>query len=178
MQSRRRIEPIENPQWIVNLGDVSFLDYGGFMVREDGDIWLIEEPEDANARDHANGGSADNDTYTVYRFSADYPRWLAYASAFVRHGTLDATIARQTIDGQPAVKCREWWLEADKLEDICSATGITAMQFLRLALSRDIVERAAAYQLVAQVFGAIELDSYPETFTRAQLEKVFSTWNG
>lgn len=169
----RRVEVASDdaePRIVANLGDVNALDYGGFIVWSDGSCMLIDEPTERDTRDQDAGENDEaNDTYQVYRFDAEYPRWLAYVG-----GGSGSRVSRHHLEGSHLYggntwEHRDWWLMPEKVHSLCESAGITPMQFLRMALSTDVVQRACAYQAVANHWGAIELDCYPETFTRAQL---------
>lgn len=73
-----------------------------------------------------------------------------------------------------------WQIEPDVFEElswvkdwdaIASSTGMKPSKLIRMARSKDILDRAGVYEDVGRYHGFENLDSYPERFTREQMEE-------
>jgi len=60
-----------------------------------------------------------------------------------------------------------------KWADVADSASMTAMELKRLAASKDPMKRAYAFETVAGYYGWYELDQYPMTLTRAEVEERY-----
>lgn len=160
---------MSQPVWklIGQLGDVNPLDYGGYFIYEDttgvydpeGELLIAPEDEDGE--------------YKIYRFSLDRCTHI--------NGILS--------DNEFHPDKSAWWAgsEAEKqarpqdttyLSTICSTMDVTEEDLIRMFCSENPLERAHAYRLVGECHGFDNLDSYPLTMSRDEVEKRYHEGEG
>lgn len=137
----------KQPEWefVANLGDVSPLDYGGYFIFKDKTETYAPEAELlVEPCDDSNDGP-----YLVYRFTLDRFKmkrgYLVALSEYV-----------------------EWF--AKDLESVASCVGSTEDELQDQFCSIDPLERAHAYRAIGEYHGFDNLDSYPLTLTRSEVE--------
>lgn len=154
-------------QWtiIANLGDASPLEYGGYFVKVDEtgvyapEVEVLQElPDEVDVDDPEA-------RWTVYRFIlepctyvdgvlSDNPSHPDYAAWFATPEAERATRPQDTT----------------YLSRIAESDGHTIAELIAGFCSADPIERAWAWREVGDYHGYDELDSYPLTLTRAEVE--------
>jgi hypothetical protein len=66
------------------------------------------------------------------------------------------------------VKDLDW---VDEWDAIAASIGMPLENLMRMARSEDTLDRAQVYEMVGRFHGFENLDSYPDTFTREEMEK-------
>jgi hypothetical protein len=131
------------PRIIDNLGDTDPIANGGYFIWSDGSAeWLEEPPDDADEQ---------HQEWTVYRFDLD------------RFGLVIND------DGTWSLVPREWFQDSLTAIARCSdyPDGVDGLR--KDLCSPDIRERAWAYRDIGMYHGFVNLDSYPLTLTRAEV---------
>lgn len=143
----------QQPKWkrIANLGDINPIEYGGAFVYVDRtntyspELEILEPSEEGEEQ-----------SWTVRR-------WPINRCTFQGGVLSDNTYHPQL----PA-----WF--ADKIGDVAQYTGMTELAMITALCSADPVERAVAYEAIADYFGADNFDMYPRMYyTRTALPYRF-----
>lgn len=143
---------MSQPTWkcIANLGDVDYLEYGGYFVFEDTtgvyppEAELLQEPCEDETR------------YTVHRFVLE-----------------PCTFVDGVLSDNASPTHSAWF--ADSLQSIADFVGMTYLELV-IALcdtsTREgaIKERAHAWRAIGDYHGFDNLDSYPLMLTRAEAD--------
>ena len=146
----------EQPVWelVANLGDVDFLDYGGYFVFRDTTGVYSAEAEYLELDDE----TSDTSTYTVYRFSLDR-----------------CTLTDGILSDNPFHPLHSAWFakpENEKtdrpqdttyLSNVCAYVGLTVDELRAMLCSPNELDRAHAYREIALYHGWENFDSYPLT---------------
>lgn len=140
------------PNWklIGNLGDVHFIEHGGFLVYTDqtgvyeAEAVVIDSPED------------DTGTWTIHRFILDRCTFI--------NGILSDN---KFHPDHPA-----WF--ADSLKDVASCYGQDVDSLIESLCSSDPLDRASAYQCIGGYHGWDNFDSYPLTFNRSEMDNRYA----
>lgn len=150
--------PTRQPDWefIANLGDASPLDYGGYFIYRDRTGVYQEEAELIVPNEE------EGETYTVYRFGLDR---LKKVNGFL-------VPIRYERDWPQPVEAYDTWFHED-LGAVASFIDSTKEQLEAAFTSPDPRARAFAYQAVGEYHGMENLDSYPLTLTRKEVEKRY-----
>ena len=129
-----------------NLGDKHPLDYGGYI------IYRVRDPKQTGP--HATWTQAEfwDEPLEVDRDDPEKDLYEVY---------------RWQIE--PDVFRELSWV--DDWDVIAGASDIPSSKFIRMARSGDAIERALVYEAVGRYHGFENLDSYPERFTRKQMEE-------
>lgn len=168
---------MSQPKWklVANLGDVHPLEYGGYFVYVDEtDVYeaegelLLEPTEDACGQCREEVCHNDYDeciydctchNYTVYRFSLE------------RCTLIDGILS----DNKFHLDFMAWfgYRDADRpqdsdLNDVAKSADMPTIA--DMLCSSDLIERAKAYQAIGEYHGFENLDAYPLTLTRAEVE--------
>ena len=132
-------------KFIANLGDVNFIEYGGFLVLEDKDgdafVEVVQEPYEGEAR------------WTIYRFD------------------LDKVVRTEDEDGcfRPPIWC---WFK-NGVVPACDSCGESPQEFWRLIGSESATDRALAYQILVGYFGPEEFDPYPLKLSKREVTERY-----
>jgi hypothetical protein len=149
------------PKWefIVNLGDASPLDYGGYFVYRDTTGVYEEEAELLIVDDEQD----ENSTYTVYRIMLER---IKLVDGYLVPFRYDKTWPH------PLERYDEWF--HDKLGDVASSFGTTKEELEKDFTSADPLKRAHAYRAIGDYHGWENLDGYPLTgLTRKTVEERY-----
>lgn len=148
-----------------NLGDVSFLDYGGYFIYKHATGVYPEEAERLipdSMDESGDGGDPYLSTYTIYRFPLDrlklvdgYLVPLKYAPDWPH----------------PVEKYDEWFHE--ELGQVAESVGSTKAQMETALTSADPLDRAIAYEAIGNHFGWDNFDSYPLKINRREAEERY-----
>ncbi len=139
-------------KFIANLGDVNFLEHGGFLVYQsetdplDVRCVVIETEEDESS------------PILEYGFSADL--------CFRCENGIDVS-DNEFHKNHPA------WFSKD-LESVASYCGIEKSDLVESLFSEDPIARSIAYREIASYFGTHEFDQYPINHTQAEAEERFT----
>lgn len=151
---------------LVNLGDVDWLNHGGFFVFDTRWVEIVEPPPD----------DADEDTdeyiWTVYRLDAE-----KFKTVEEREGVTVTSYLVPECYGDEDICLGEWgppsvheeWF-AKHLDGICSSVGCEREELVEELCSDNVVTRAAALQTLVGYFGAYEFDQYPLKLSRKDMK--------
>jgi hypothetical protein len=148
----------KQPKWelIANLGDVHYLDHGGYFVYRDKTGVYPEEAELLVV--------GDSDEYTIYRFSLER---LKMVKGFL------VPIGYRPDWPHPVERYDEWFHE--KLGDVADSIGTTKQELEKAFTSANPLERAHAYRAIGDYRGFENLDSYPLAHTsREEVARRYS----
>jgi hypothetical protein len=157
----------DQPKWklLANLGDVNPIEYGGYFIFEDGTGVYDPQGEYLEAPDDDTG------TWYVYRFDLD--RCTLTTSEPDHDGSTYTVLSDNPYHPlHPA-----WFARKDPkrpqdsgLEDVANFTGQDVAELEAALCSEDVIERAHAYRDIGSYHGFDNLDSYPLTLTRAEVD--------
>ena len=147
----------KQPQWkqVAQLGDANPIEYGGYFVYEDETgvyppeaVWLVA-PEDDNGA-----------------------RWIEYRFILEPCTFINGILSDNKYHPEHAA-----WLAGD-LEQVASFTGETIEDLIGALTGDDVFERALAWRAIGEYHGLDNLDSYPNRFTRSEIEARYprETW--
>jgi hypothetical protein len=144
------------PEWklIGNLGDVNFIDYGGFLVYEDQtgtyppEVEVILEPDDDQAEDQ--------EEWTIHRIVLEKCTYI--------DGVLSDNVHHPNI---PA-----WW--ASDMKSMARACDQDLAELIGWFCSDDAMDRAEAYRVLYSYHSIANGDSYPATYNRAEIEARYA----
>jgi hypothetical protein len=149
------------PTWklIANLGDVNPIEYGGYFVyrdetgtyTEEAEL-LLEPPEDAT-----------EERWTVYRVPLDRCKLI--------RGYLVS--AKYKADWPHPLPSYDEWFHKD-LEGVADSMDWDIDELREAFCSADPLKRAEAYRAVGDYHGWENLDSYPLTLTREEVETRYT----
>lgn len=141
---------------IANLGDVYPLDYGGFIIRKRTSPDKISPTFEAEYWPEPD----EDGKYTIYVFDIDRLKLVdGYLVPFNYRPDWP----------HPVERYDEWF--HDNLEGVASAIGTTKEALEADFISEDPIARAWAYFGVGSYHGFENLDNYPVTLTRKEMEK-------
>jgi hypothetical protein len=159
---------MSQPNWkfVANLGDVTFLDYGGFLVFQDETGEYAPEAEVIIVDDEDN----ENSSVTVHRFSLDKCTFIdGILSDNPYHPAHSAWFA--TPEADKANRPRD----TTYLSSVVSCSGTTADVLIAQLTSDNPVERAMAYREIGEYHGWANFDSYPLQLSRTEAKKRYKT---
>lgn len=144
------------PEWVfvANLGDVNPIDYGGLFVFTDSTGVYDPECESVEMIDDSEDDE-DRQRFIVHR-------WILEPCTFI-----DGVLS----DNPYHPDSPAWF--ADDLGAAARCCDVELDELRWLFCSADAVERAQAWRVVRDYWGEHELDSYPMTFSRAEIEKRY-----
>ena len=154
---------------MTNLGDASPLEHGGYFVYEDEtgvyapEAELLLEPSDDFDIDDPKA------RWTVYRFSLDrctYENGVLSENKF--HPDFAAWFAK--LESERAERPQD----TTYLKNVADCNGMEVEEMIRLFISDSPVERAHGYRAVGEYHGFDNLDSYPNTYTKAEIEARYT----
>lgn len=147
-------------RFLENLGDASPLDHGGVFVYgpspddRDGSVECWDEPI---------GTDGERDVYKVYRFDLE-----RYKMVRVGDSLYMVPFAYREDWPYPAALYRPWFVTCDGgLGALCDGDPQEVEEDL---CSADPVARAQVYRMIGEYHGFENLDSYPEEFSRKEME--------
>jgi hypothetical protein len=160
---------MSQPIWkyIANLGDANPIEHGGYFIYEDETGVYCPEGELLIHFDEHENDSGE-ETFHIYRFSLDkcvadvmYPYTL---SANKYHPELSAWFAgtEEQRKERPQDTCY--------FKDMAASAGIDEDELRHMFCSWNTIQRALAWQIVGNHHGFENLDSYPLTLTRKEVE--------
>ena len=134
------------PKWryVVNLGDVNFVDHGGnFLYVDQTDVYdpeleILESPDSDDAPEG----------WSVYRVP------LEECHEFTDNKGVHLG------DNKFHPHMTAWFGEANRLQAIAKSMDMEVSELRRLLCSQDPIERARGYLVLIGYFGAHEFDSY------------------
>jgi len=138
---------MSQPQWkcVANLGDVDPMEHGGLLV-------FIDEtgeypPEVEKIEPDVNG------------------KWQVHRALLEPCTFIDGVLSDNPFHPDyPA-----WF--ADDLASVCSTMDVELDDLIRMFCSDDAVERAEGWRCVADYWGWENMDQYPLTLTRSEVEQ-------
>lgn len=137
---------------VLNLGDVDYLEYGGWLV--------YDHPPDAVFAEVIEPPCDDGpEEWTVYRFDLDQCTHV--------NGVLS--------DNPYHPEAAAWFGSPDDLASIAKTMDYPdgAERLIHDLCSGTTGRLADAYHAIVGYFGAYEFDQYPETFNRCQIEAAY-----
>jgi len=148
----------KQPNWklVAQLGDVHPIEYGGYFVYED--QTGVYPPEVAFLIEPNEG---EKQVWTEYRFALE-----------------PCTFVNGILSDNKFHPDKPAWF-ADKVEQISHCSGQPEVRaFIADLTGEDIQARAWAWRGIGEYHGFENLDSYPVTFTRAEIEARYpsETW--
>ena len=149
------------PIWrfVANLGDASPLDYGGYFLYEDTtgvygfEAEKVEEP------------------YDEVDPESNKARWTIHRVCLDRCKMVDGNLVSFNYKPEwpyPVAAYVEWF--AKDLASVANCMGTTEQELIDALCSKDGKALAWAYQCIADYHGWNNLDDYPLTLTRAEVE--------
>lgn len=159
------------PKWqlVANLGDASPLDFGGLFVYVDQTgVYAPECVRLERITDDETRGPAER--WQAHRFILEpctYDAQTDTLSDNPFHPELAAWFAPNTTQRADRPQ------DGRGLEELAEFIGMTKPELIALFLSSDPCERAHAWQSVGDFHGFDNLDSYPETYTRKDLYRLY-----
>lgn len=138
------------PKWklIAQLGDVNPLDYGGYFIYKDETGVYTEEGEILVPPENEGGN------YMVYRFILD------------KCTHIDGILS----DNESHPEVSVLW----DIDKIASFVGQPRNLLIDSLCSNDVIARAMAYRDIGEYNGFENLDSYPLTLSRAEVDKRYT----
>jgi hypothetical protein len=159
---------MSQPSWqsIAQLGDVNPIDHGGYFIYrditgvypEEGEI-LEPPPEDS-----------EDGQFTIYRFSLDRCKVVWDDNPFAVYLVPDGYNPE---NWQHALMSYDEWFH-DDLASVAESEGSTLAHLREEFCSPDPLARARAYESIGRYHGWENLDSYPLTLSREEVEKRYA----
>jgi hypothetical protein len=160
---------MSQPQWklVANLGDVTYLNYGGFFVYVD-ETGVYPAEAEVLVVDNEHEIDDESLTYTVYRFALTKCTLVnGVLSDNPYHPDMSAWFANDETE-------KESRIMSTCLSSVSRCLNRTVEHFALDFCSDDIIVRAIAYREVAEYHGYDEFDQYPLKLTRAEAESRYA----
>jgi hypothetical protein len=150
------------PNWVfrANLGDVHALEHGGYFVYVDETGVYAPEAELSIPPCDEIDLDAPEARWTVFRFSLDKLKLVDGHLVPDRY---------QSDWPHPVADYREWFQK--DLKQTAECVGMGEDELAEMFCSDDVCKRAQAYRTVGDVWGFENLDSYPLSLTRAEMQE-------
>jgi hypothetical protein len=147
----------KQPIWklVAQLGDADPIEHGGYFIYED--TTGVYPPEAA----HLIAPEDDDGTWIEYRFILEPCTWI------------DGILSDNKFHPGHAA----WF--AENIESVASCSGQPEVSAFISSLTGDsITDRAWAWRAIGEYHGFENLDSYPNSFTREEIEARYprATW--
>lgn len=161
----------KQPVWkyLANLGDVNYLDYGGYFIFEDEtgvyspegeylDVWEDETIQIPSEEELTEWEDENIDylktRYTVYRFTLDKLNYLngRLINDHILDGYKNGTLPH------PIERYDEWFTK--DLRNIANSFDLTEQEIINKLCSNDVLERAFVYREIGLLYGFENLDDY------------------
>lgn len=160
---------MSQPKWqcIAQLGDVGYVDYGGYFVLVDTtgvyppEVEVLEPPTDD---DWIAGRYTQSARWTVYRFvleACTFVNGILSDNQF--HPDHPAWFANPHGKGEQYVV----------LGDLASFGGADTLELIRQFTSADPLQRACAWRLIGEYHGFHELDQYPLALRQGEVTRRY-----
>ena len=157
---KARKKRAEEGEYIGNIGDVNWLEYGGTLIFQDGDRleathvdpWMIDAGEVEDEYDP-------NMKWEVFNYTLDKMQ--------IQDGKLVDEYGHD-----------DWWTDEETLASIASFVGQEVEELKQSFTSDDPMELAWAYEAIGMHHGFIELDPYPQMLTREEMKNRFEKITG
>ena len=158
---------MSQPQWefVANLGDVNYLDHGGYFVFRDTSGVYAPEAEWLEVPEADDSGRP----YRVYRFILEpctFQGGVLSDNPF--HPTLPAWFATPERERQTRPQ------DTTYLADVARMMGTTRRALVKLFCSADPIDRAHAWRMIGEYHGWENLDQYPLTLSREEAETRYA----
>lgn len=143
---------MSQPTWkfVANLGDASPIEYGGYFIYVDETGVYAPEGEWLESPDDDNG------TWVVRRFSLE------------RCTFIDGVLSDNRFHPEHAA-----WFARD-IAGVASFIGVETSELIEWLCSEDVLERADAWRAIGDYHGFANLDDYPLTLNKSEVEARYA----
>jgi hypothetical protein len=145
------------PEWkfVSNLGDVNFIEYGGYFVYTD--LTGVYDAEAEYLMVPGEEPKPDDPCNKIYRFKLDRCTYI--------NGVLSDNRFHKE---HPA------WFAKD-ISSIARCSSLSVKALIHMLTSDNILERASAYQMIGEYHGLENMDNYPLYLSVNELRKRYAS---